>query len=398
MTYRRNESDFLFIDSIGQVNDFIEEHKGVEWIGFDTEFIGEKRFYTELCVIQISSEKGVYIFDYAAIKNIDFLLDMIQDPKILKITHAGENDYRLLFNQYKILPQNVVDVQILAGFLGYSYPSSFGKLVAGELSLYLNKGFTVTDWSRRPLSPKQLKYAARDVLYLQEMWHKMKAKLEEFGRLDWALEECERITKRDFYQNHPDKEFLDSNLRPNLKQPEGIFLLRFLRWRRSEAERLNHSKAMIYPSKNIAMLTRAVGGGRQSLQQNRRLSERFVRKMGDFLLDMFNQEPTEEELSMLGNKEGRIEIDPRQELLTKILDQMIHLRCMDEKMAHEMVLPRSIMKVLRADPNAFDERLETGWRSIYLGEGLIDWLKNRGQLNLTFKDGQFQFFRKEVEV
>jgi len=212
------------------------------------------------------------------------------------------------------------------------------------------------------------------------------------------LEECERITKRDFYQNHPDKEFLDSNLRPNLKQPEGIFLLRFLRWRRSEAERLNHSKAMIYPSKNIAMLTRAVGGGRQSLQQNRRLSERFVRKMGDFLLDMFNQEPTEEELSMLGNKEGRIEIDPRQELLTKILDQMIHLRCMDEKMAHEMVLPRSIMKVLRADPNAFDERLETGWRSIYLGEGLIDWLKNRGQLNLTFKEGQFQFYRKEVEV
>lgn len=398
MSRRGNEIDFIFIDTEEMFADFKAQHQSVKWIGFDTEFIGEKRFYTELCILQFSSEKGIFIIDYLKLENIDFLLEMIENPEILKITHAGENDYRLLFNQYNILPKNVVDVQILAAFLGYNYPSSFGKLVAGELNIHLNKGFTVTDWTKRPLSPKQLKYAARDVLYLEEMWEQMKGKLEELGRLDWALEECERITKRDYYHSHPDKEFLDSNLRPNLHQPEELFLLRFLRWRREEAARLNHSKAMIYPSKNIAMLTRAVGGGRQSLLQNRRLSERFVRKMGDLVLDLYEAKPTEEELLLIGNKVGRKEVEPRQELLTKILDQMIHLRCMDENMAHEMVIPRSIMKKLKEDAEAFDERLEIGWRKDFLGEGLIDWLRNRAQLNLTFNEGQFQFFRKEVEV
>lgn len=398
MSRKRNEMNFIFIDTEEMFADFKAQHQSVEWIGFDTEFIGEKRFYTELCVLQVSSEKGIFIIDYLKIKNIDFLLELIENPEILKITHAGENDYRLLFNQYDILPKNVVDVQILAAFLGYNYPSSFGKLVSGELNIHLNKGFTVTDWTKRPLSPKQLKYAARDVLYLEDMWKTMKAKLEKLGRLEWAIEECERITKRDYYHTHPDKEFFDSNLRPNLNQPEEIFLLRFLRWRRAEAARLNHSKAMIFPSKNIAMLTRAVGGGRQSLLQNRRLSDRFVKKMGNLVLELYEAEPTEEELSLIGNKSSRKEVEPRQELLTKILDQMIHLRCMDEKMAHEMVIPRSIMKKLKEDPIAFDDRLETGWRKAFLGQGLIDWLRNRSQLNLTFIDGQFQFFRKEIEV
>ena len=398
MSRRRKETDFVFIDTPAAFAEFVEAHQEIGWIGFDTEFIGEKRFYTELCVIQVASEKGIFIIDYLKIKNIDFLLDLLQNPNILKITHAGENDYRLLFNQYNILPQNVADVQILAGFLGYSYPSSFGKLVTGELNLYMNKGFTVTDWTRRPLSAKQLKYAARDVLYLEEMWLNMKQKLEDLGRLEWALEECERITKRDFYFVHPDKEFLESNLRPNLQPKEEIFLLRFLRWRREEAARLNHSKAMIYPSKNIAMLTRAVSGGKQSLQQNRRLPDRFIKRMGDMILEMYNMEPLPEELTLIGNTIGKKEVDPRRELLTKILDQMIHLRCLDENMAHEMVIPRSIMKVLKADPQAFDERLATGWRKEFLGEDLIDWLRNRGQLNLTFKNGQFQFFRTEMPV
>ena len=208
---------------------------------------------------------------------------------------------------------------------------------------------------------------------------------------------CQILTKQQHYFQDPDRDFLESNLRPNLDEKQDLFLLRFLRWRRSEAERLNHSKDMIYSSKNIAMLTRAIGGGRQSLEQNRRISERFVKKMGDRLMDFRDTPANEEEQKIMKNKVKRIEVDPRQELLTKILDQMIHLRCMDEKMAHETVIPRRSMRKMKQDSHYMDPILENGWRKEFLGEDTLDWLKNRSQLNLTFQDGQFKFFRTELE-
>ena len=393
----RNSSDFTIIETKAQMDEFVQMHQSIEWLGFDTEFIGERRFFTELCLIQVATEHGIFIIDYLKDISIDHLLKLIEDPSVLKITHAGENDYRILFKQYDILPKNVVDVQILGAFIGYNYPASFGKIVAGEINLHLNKGFTVTDWKQRPLSPKQLKYAVRDVLYLKELYDSMSGKLEKLGRKEWAHQECEVLTRHDHYFQNPDKDFLDSNLRPKLDSKQELFLLRFLRWRRAEAERLNFSKDMIYQSKNIAMLTRAIGGGRQSLIQNRRISDKFVSKMGDLVLDLYNAPIEAEEEEILSNKTVRIEVDPRQELLTKILDQMIHLRCMDEEIAHDIVIPRSVMKRMKQDPNYSDPILESGWRKEFLGEDTLDWLTNRSLLNLTFKDGQFKFFRKEVQ-
>ncbi len=387
-----------FIDTPELMDQFIADHQSVDWIGFDTEFIGERRFHTQLCIIQIASPKGIFIIDFLKYDNIEFLLDMIQNPDVLKITHAGENDYRILFNKYNIVPKNVIDIQIAAAFVGYNYPTSFAKLVLGEMNMRLNKGFTVTDWTQRPLSKKQLKYAIRDVLYLDELWTSLKSKLESLGRTQWAIDECQTLCEPSYYDVHPDKDFIGSNLRPNLTQDEAVFLLRFLRWRRSEAERLDYSKDMIFPSKGISMVTRAVGGGMQSLKQNRRITEKFVRRHGEKMVELYKQPPTEEELEMVGNQATRVEANPRQELLTKILDQMIHLRCLDEKMAHEKVIPRSIMKQMKLDPLHFDERLESGWRKEFLGEALLDWLKNRSQLNLTFEDGKFEFYREEVEA
>ena len=393
----QNGSSHTIIDTKAKMQAFIDQHQSIEWLGFDTEFIGERRYFTELCILQVATEHGIFIIDYLTDVSIDFLLEMIESPAILKITHAGENDYRILYKQYNILPKNVVDVQILAAFIGYNYPASFGKIVNGELGLFLNKGFTVTDWKKRPLSPKQLKYAVRDVLYLKELYDSMYAKLVNLGREEWAIDECKILTEEAHYHQHPDRDFIESNLRPNLDDKQELFLLRFLRWRRSEAERLNHSKDMIYPSKNVAMLTRAIGGGRQSLLQNRRIPERFIKKMGDKLMNFKEAPITEEESEILKNKIAKIEVDPRQELLTKILDQMIHLRCMDERMAHETVIPRRVMKKMKQDPNYIAPILETGWRKEFLGEETLDWLKNRGQLNLTFKEGQFKFFRTEME-
>ena len=152
---KSNEQEFEFIEHEEDLQEFYEKNENVEWLGFDTEFVGEKRFITLLCLIQASTPNGHYIIDPLKVKNLQPFLSLLEDPAILKITHAGDNDFRLMNTLFGTVPQNIFDTQIAAGFLGYRYPLSYGKLVEAESGRRLKKGYAVTDWIARPLGKKQ---------------------------------------------------------------------------------------------------------------------------------------------------------------------------------------------------------------------------------------------------
>ena len=195
--------DYTLISTQEDLEAFHQEHLGIEWMGFDTEFIGEKRYHTLLCLIQVSSVHGYFLLDPLAIDDLGPFLSLIQDPGIIKITHAGDNDYRLLYRAYGVTPANVFDTQVAASFIGHRYPTSFARLVEAEIGVNLGKGYAVTDWSRRPMSDKQIKYALYDVVYLRELYDKITEKLQENGRLSWALEECALMADSDTYYRDP---------------------------------------------------------------------------------------------------------------------------------------------------------------------------------------------------
>jgi len=172
--------DYTLIETPDALDQFYEEHKNLDWLGFDTEFVGEKRYTTRLCLIQTISDKGLYLIDPIRLQErLGPFLRLIEDARIEKITHAGDNDYRLLYNLYGILPRNVFDTQVVGGFVGYKYPTSFRKLVEGELGKRLKKGYAVADWEARPLKNKPIKYALDDVIPLPGLWRSLKEKLKE---------------------------------------------------------------------------------------------------------------------------------------------------------------------------------------------------------------------------
>ncbi|HHH49976.1 MAG TPA: ribonuclease D, partial [Saprospiraceae bacterium] len=126
---------YVLIEQAADLQDFYEKNRSVKWMSFDTEFVGEKRFYTLLCLIQVATENGFYFIDTLKLKNLEPFYKLIRDPKILKITHAGDNDYRLLNIVGGVVPKNVFDVQLAAGFIGYKYPISFRKITFAELQI-----------------------------------------------------------------------------------------------------------------------------------------------------------------------------------------------------------------------------------------------------------------------
>ncbi|MEL6922928.1 MAG: ribonuclease D, partial [Bacteroidota bacterium] len=238
---------FVLIEEAAELSRFYEENKAVEWLCFDTEFIGERRYLTLLCLIQVGTVNGFYMIDALKIKDLQPFFKLIEDPNILKITHAGDNDYRLLNAVGGVVPKNVFDIQLAAGFVGYKYPVSFRKLVGNELGIHLAKSYTVADWEARPLAAKALKYALEDVLYLYPIYERIMQKLQELNRVDWVAEENLVWEKAETYELHPYREALKGSLIKNLKPQQQAFLLRLYVWRDEEARRKNYSKEMILP-------------------------------------------------------------------------------------------------------------------------------------------------------
>jgi ribonuclease D len=387
---KRTEDRFEYIEDKQALDRFFQRNRNVSWMGFDTEFVGEKRYTTLICLIQIATEHGYYLIDPLKLDDISPFLEMVQDPKIEKITHAGENDYRLLNYQFGILPSNTFDAQMAAGFVGYKYPISFSKLIEGELHIHLNKGYAVTNWEARPIKPKQIQYALDDVVYLSKLSDKLKQKLKRKHRLDWAKEEIAVMERQSTYDRDPHKEALNSNLIRNLKTREKLFLIRLFSWRSEEARRRNHSKDMVLQSKLISHIVRGMRAGLEALKENRRLPSKIIHRHGQEFQKMYDAQMTAEEEELLKRIPRDGGENAQQDLILEMLHLLIRYKCLQEQISPDLVFPRTVLKKLKGDPAYFDPMMESGWRVEFLGPELINWLRNRDRLEIVLGGDKFE--------
>ncbi len=384
--------DFEIVTTQTDLIAFAEAVKGCTWLAFDTEFIGEKRYYTLLCLIQVKCEVGVFLIDPLNLDDLSPFLALMEDPAICKITHAGDNDYRLLNTLYGTIPKNLFDTQVAAGFLGHRYPISFAKLMEEELNRNLTKGFGVTDWQQRPMKQNQLKYALEDVLYLKDLYDQMMQKLEKVGRAHWALEECNTMADPDYYEKNPHHEFFSSRLVQTSRGKDQLFLLRLYEWRRNEAEQKNYSKEMILPSKIIGSLTKAVRSGKEALMGDRRLPTRTVQRHSDLFLQMYSQAASEEEKSLLKRIPKQEREEEEDDMLLEFLYILMKYRCGEQNISHQLVMPRSAIKKMKNDAQVRKSLLGSGWRNELMGETFITWLKDFDKLHLNIEGGHINLY------
>lgn len=378
-----------YIDTLEGLQQFYSANKSISWLGFDTEFVGERTYFPILCLIQVATENGNYLIDPEALDNIDLFLDMVKNPAIVKITHAGENDYRLLFQEFGVLPVNVYDTQIAAGFIGYNYPVSFANLLSGELKMILDKGPAVSDWESRPISKKQLQYALNDVIYLERLWKGINQKLKEKNRENWVTEEFNKLQDPKAYELVPHKEFLANSLLPKINVREKLFLMRLYKWRIDMAERKNKPKERILQKKLISHIVKGVKGGKKNLHNNRLIPPHVIDKDGNTFMSLFEQKETKEERAVLDMISKHVPVKPRIDAVMDILYLGIKIICSQNKIAPELVIDRAKFKRMKWDLSYFDSSLDTGWRKELLGENVINSIKNRTRLKVDTKSEFF---------
>ncbi|NBC08338.1 MAG: ribonuclease D [Bacteroidetes bacterium] len=379
--------DYTLIETPDALDQFYEAHKDLDWLGFDTEFVGEKRYTTRLCLIQTISDRGLYLIDPIRLQErLGPFLRLIEDARIEKITHAGDNDYRLLYNLYGTLPRNVFDTQVVGGFVGYKYPTSFRKLVEGELGKRLKKGYAVADWEARPLKNKPIKYALDDVIPLPGLWRSLKKKLKEREREHWAEEELQRLELESSYYKDPHHDAINSNLMRNLNTKEKAFLLRLYAWRDQLAKKRDHSKEMVLASKYIGHIVRGIPSGANALQQNRRIPNKLAHKYGKEFEALYKKDVTPEEREILARVPSEADIPAKEQVLMELLYHVIKYRCLEEDISINMVVPRNLLKTIRSGEETAKNAVGDGWRKEMLGKYFIDWLATAKDMNVELAD------------
>ncbi|MBK8721221.1 MAG: ribonuclease D [Saprospiraceae bacterium] len=365
---------------------FYSENTGIEWMAFDTEFVGERRFIPLLCLIQVATVQGNYIIDPIKIKDLSLFLEMIENEKILKITHAGDNDYRLLFNLYKVLPKNIFDTQLAAGFVSNTYPISFQKLVEKELNIRVKKGYTVTDWETRPIKMNQLVYALNDVIYLKQLYDTLNKRVLELNRTSWLKEELDSMCTESFYNQPNYKEFVQTSFVNDLSQKEKAFLYRLLIWRKSEAEKLNWSKEMVFASKHISTFVKNINEGKEALISNRTLSDKVLNRHWEQFEEMYLAPISDEEKEVLKMVKPYKDITIEQELTIETLNLLTRYKFMESEIAPSLVLTKGVIKKLIAENDFQAEELQSKWRRELLGPLLCNWLENPKNLKVKFNE------------
>lgn len=374
-----------YIDTQRDFDEALEQLNAAEWIGFDTEFVGEKTFIPVLCLLQVIWENGILLIDTLRVNDLSLFLDIVADPNVLKITHAGDNDYRLLNTLFGIVPVNLFDTQIAAGFVGYNYPAGFGKIVERELGISLSKSHTVADWEARPLDNKALSYAIEDVKYLPALHKKLMAKLDRKKRGEWPREEISKWEAPGFYANDPYKEALNSDFIYQLDQREQIFLLRIYAWRRQRAFEFNVPKEQVVQGKHISAIMRTLKDGSGSIRSNRTIPENTWKKYQAEWQQLWRARPEPFELELLNNLPGPPSDDPELEWHFELLYHFVKRQCLKHEISAALLFPRGDFNKLKNGHSDFDPAMLDGWRATILGIDLVNWLKSDTALQLTWQ-------------
>ncbi len=358
--------------------------KGQPWIGFDTEFVGEKTFVPVLCLLQVVHENGILLIDTLSVKNLGAFLRILEDPETLKITHAGDNDYRILYILFGTVPVNLFDTQIAAGFVGYNYPAGFGKIVERELGVSLSKSHTVADWEARPIDDKALNYAIEDVKYLPDLYKKLTAKMERRGRAKWAKEESMKWENGDFFSADPYKEAISSDFIYQLDRKEQVFLLRIYAWRRQRATELNIPKEQVLQSRYVSAILRALKDGSGAVRANRTLPENAWKKYQPEWQALWKAPAEAHETELINGLPGAPPDNPELEWHYELLYHFVKKQCLDNEISAALLFPRGDFNKLKSGHPDFDASILDGWRANLLGPELVQWLKSGKPLQIEW--------------
>ncbi len=186
---RTDRGSFEIVTTDSQLGELVRRLADHAHVGFDTEFVSEHTYRSQLCLLQIAAPGVLAVVDTLQVRELEPFWRLLAEPGRRTVVHAGREEMGFILQAIQARPAELFDVQVAAGLVDHDYPAGYAALVRRFLNLPTNKGETRTDWRQRPLTQAQLEYAVDDVRHLERLWRKLEDRLESLGRTAWMQEE-----------------------------------------------------------------------------------------------------------------------------------------------------------------------------------------------------------------
>lgn len=363
--------DYRFVD-LKQDQSLATLVSSTERIGVDTEFMREKTFFSQLCLVQVSTGSEIICADPLNLDTTDEALvksfwNEMMTP--LWILHSGRQDVEVIFQSANQMPQDVFDTQVAAAFLGYQPQIGYANLVNELFEVELAKSHTRADWSKRPLSDSVLSYAAEDVEYLLPAHEMLTERLDKLGRLDWVLEDSADLLDVSLYD--PDPSLAIDRLKGarNLRGRGRAAAAALAAWREREAVRSNRPRQWIMRDAMLIDIAMAQPENHADLEKINGLPESTIRRAGDQLLTIIADATHDE-----SGYRPPARPDEAQKAVLKKLQQTVTDCAGDLGIASELIAPKKELSAAMLGDR--ESRVFKGWRQDVVGDALLELLEN----------------------
>lgn len=263
-----------YIDTKEKLQEFADKIASYEWLVIDTEFVRERHYYSNLCLIQLATEDHMACVDPIACSDLSPLAPILHDPKITKVLHAVHQDLEIFYQLFGQVPSPIFDTQPAAAVLGLGEQVGYAKLVFELLNVSLDKSQSRTNWAKRPLSSKQLAYAIDDVRYLREIYPIMLERLNDLGRMEWLKADFEYAITASTYEPKPREMWKKIRGRQSLRPPQLAVLRELVAWREDKAIEKNLPRRWIVADDLMIDLARQQPENEDNILQFRSASKK----------------------------------------------------------------------------------------------------------------------------
>lgn len=362
-----------YIDTPEKLNALCQQIAKEPWLALDTEFLREKTYFPKFCLLQIATPEWVACVDPIALPDLNELFDALYDPRIVKVFHSSRQDLEIFFQLRGRIPEPIFDTQIAAPLLGFQDNPGYAMLVSSFLNINLSKAHTRTDWTVRPLSEEQLRYAADDVIYLCQVYTIMCQKLRELGRLDWLKSDFDLLKDPELYLVSPEKAWLKIKGKNKLTGRQLSIVQALCEWRERTAQAEDRPRSWLMRDDLLLELAKLQPDTVNALANVRGINERTVNRYGKMICQLIAEAKQRPPIPL--NEKGRpARKTQQQEAILDILTALVRVRAEENSLNPAILATRKDLEVLLFNDDD-DCPLLHGWRFSMAGRELVGLLK-----------------------
>ena len=355
------------------------------YVTVDTEFLRERTYYSKLCLIQLAHPGGeddgsaVLVDPLVEGLSLDPLYELFQNPDVVKVFHAARQDLEIFFVDRGIIPAPLFDTQVAAMVCGFGEQAGYETLVRKIARAQIDKSSRFTDWSRRPLSEAQMRYALADVTHLREVYEYLAAELKRTDRTRWVAEEMAILNDPATYRVEPADAW--ERVKTRNASPKVLAVVRELaRFREDYAQKRDVPRSRVFKDDALLELASTRPQDEKDLGRSRLLLREGRR--GDIAEGILaavkaGMAVAPEDLPRI-DKRGQIQVNPA---IADMLRVLLKARSEAENVAPRLIAPAAELDALAAGER--DLPCLKGWRREVFGAEALDLCA--GRLGLAVK-------------